>query len=192
MYQYQNFWRFHNPGNDTIYDLYGLDLIPVGIFRHGKDYVNINQIIDPESWVGTYRIDLVADRQNYWILEKVVITMQKMNEYRPGQWGGEFGAKDFNLFIDKSNGSVHNLRFTDDLLGIVPDSMTSERIQYDPLGQTYRIFQALDLVEWIDQALDEGTISSGRRKEVLRLRSRIDEDSNPVLFVFKERKEYRL
>ncbi len=192
LFKFENNWRFHNPGNDTLYQIDGLELTTKAVFKHGEDYVALNKIITPEAWVGSYMSELLSERSNYWILEKMVITMQKMQEWRPGQWGGEFGADYFNLFVDKSNGSVHNLKFTDDLLGIVPDSMSSDDIQFDPLGQSFRMYQAVDVVEWIDDAIEKGSIPSGRVKQVMALRKKINENSNPILFLFKERKRYKL
>ncbi|MBT5426056.1 MAG: hypothetical protein HOK84_07660, partial [Bacteroidetes bacterium] len=84
------------------------------------------------------------------------------------------------------------VKLTDDLLGFVPDDYSSEGIKFDPLGQTYRIYQALDVVEWIDKGLEEGSIAEKKLAKVKALRDKIDEESNPVLFLFKERKEYKI
>ena len=192
LYQYDDNWHFHNPGDDTVYQLEGLNLIPQAIFKYGEKHTPINKIIDPQAWVGTYSVEIIGEREAYWILEKRVITKQKMNEYRPGQWGGEYGADYFNLIVDKTNGAVYNVKLTDDLLGFVPDDYSSEGIKFDPLGQTYRIYQALDVVEWIDKGLEEGSIAEKKLAKVKALRDKIDEESNPVLFLFKERKEYKI
>jgi len=192
LYQYEDTWHFHNPVDDTVYQIDRLDLKPIAIIVHGDKFAPVNKIIDTQQLLDTYTTQIVGEREEYWILEKSVVTMVKFNEYRPGQWGGEYNANYFNLVVDKNDGVVHNVRLIDDLLGIVPDERAGNNIQYDPFGKTYKIYQALDVIEWIDKGFDEGTIAEESLEKVNALRKQINEESNPILFLFNERKKYRL
>ena len=102
---------------------------------------------------------------------------------------------DFLILYNKLNGESYNIRFQDDILGILPPERLKDfgtSLKWDPLGHVYILLQALDLVEWIDEALEKGSVPESGLEKIKTLRQAIDEDSNPVLLMFKEREKYRL
>lgn len=192
LYQYGNDWHYYCPGNDTIYAINNLDIWPIAIVVNGENHVQMNEVIDPKEVIGTYFVKIVSENDGYWILEKNVTTVADLHEYRPGQWGGMFDMDYSNVIIEKETGKSHHLRFNDDLLGVIPWEYAVNQLKWDSSGRVYMVVQALNLLEWIDEALEDGSVPESGLDKVKTLRQAIDEDSNPVLFMFKEREKYGL
>jgi len=192
LYQYGNDWHYYCSGNDTIYAINTLDIWPIAIVLNGDNHIQVNKIIDPKEVIGTYFVKIVGENDDYWIFEKSVITVADLHEYRPGQWGGRFDMDYSNVIVEKETGKSHHLRFNDDLLGVIPWKYAVYQLKWDSSGRVYMVVPALDLVEWIDEALENGSVPESGLDKVKALRRAIDEDSNPVLFMFKEREKYRL
>lgn len=192
LYQYGNDWHYYSPGNDTIYAINGLNIWPIAIVINGESHVQVNEVIDPKEVIGTYFVNIVGENDKYWIFEKRVTTVADLHEYRPGQWGGMIDMDFSNVIIEKETGKSHHLRFNDDLLGVIPWKYAVNQLKWDSSGRVYMVVQALNLLEWIDEALENDSVPESALEKVKALRQAIDEDSNPVLFMFKERDKYRL
>ncbi|MEA1875578.1 MAG: 6-bladed beta-propeller [Bacteroidota bacterium] len=192
LYQYGKDLHYYSPANDTIYAINNLDIWPLAIVINGKDHVQVNEVIDPKEVIGTYFVKIVGENEKYWIFEKRVTTVADLHEYRPGQWGGMFDMDYSNVIVEKKTGKSHHLRFNDDLLGVIPWKYVVGQLTWDFSGRVYMVVQALNLVEWIDEALEQGLVPESGLDKVKTLRQAIDEDSNPVLFMFKEREKYGL
>jgi len=192
LYKYDDGWHLFSPGNDTVYKLIGQGINPISVFKMGEQYVQLNEIIDPKQVLGHFNIEIIAENEHYWILSKRIFTKNIATEYRPGQWGGEVDFDYSFIFLDKRSGKSWNVKFEDDLLGIIPSENLNYYFKWDDSGQFYIIVGALNLIEKIDEAMKDGSIPKSAIDKVKKLRQSIDEESNPVLFMFKQRQKYRL
>ncbi|MCK5820568.1 MAG: 6-bladed beta-propeller [Bacteroidales bacterium] len=193
LYRYGKSWKYFAPGNDTIFEVSPEKLIPSAIFSFDNNLSDYNKIVDPKSELGKYHIEIKRETDQYLFIEKKIVKKIDVREWRPGQWGGQYSMDYFLILYNKLNGESHNIRFQDDILGILPPERLKDfgtSLKWDPLGHVYFILQALDLVEWIDEALEKGSVPESGLDKVKTLRQAIDEDSNPVLFMFKERDKY--
>ena len=154
--------------------------------------MQLNKIIDPSEVIGRFMIQILSEDDNYWILKKSLVTVCDVNDYGTGQWGGMWDFNESFIVIDKSNGKSWNLSFEDDLLGIIPWKTLQYSLKWDESGKVYIIIGALDLVEWIDAAFDEGNITEPQLSKIRNLRQKIDENSNPVLFMLEKKRKFDL
>ncbi|MBT3748876.1 MAG: 6-bladed beta-propeller [Bacteroidetes bacterium] len=192
LYRSGTIWRLFSPGNDTIYTIKGQEISQYAIFEFGNQYVQLNKIIDPSEVIGRFMIQILSEDDNYWILKKSLVTVCDVNDYGTGQWGGMWDFNESFIVIDKSNGKSWNLSFEDDLLGIIPWKTLQYSLKWDESGKVYIIIGALDLVEWIDAAFDEGNITEPQLSKIRNLRQKIDENSNPVLFMLEKKRKFDL
>ncbi len=192
IYKYGEEWHLHSPGNDTIYKIIGQEITPIGIFDFGEKAVQLNDLVDPKAVIGHFNIEILSENENYWILKKSVYTKCEVEHYGAGQWGGEVDFDYSFIFIDKSSRKTWNVQFEDDLLGIIPWDKMDYYLNWDDSGRFYIIVGAIDLIENIDEALKNGKIPESGMEKVNILRQSIDENSNPVLFMFRERAKYLL
>jgi len=192
MYRYGDEWHLYSPGNDTIYRISGLEIDPIGIFELGAKGVQLNEIIDPGEVIGRFNIQIFAENDHYWIIKKSVFTKCEVEQYGAGQWGGMIDFDYSFIIIDKKSGKTWNVQFDDDLLGIIPWDAIAYYLNWDDSGRFYIVVGALDLVEAMDAAVEKGTVPANGSEKIKKLQQSIDENSNPMLFMFKERKEYKL
>lgn len=195
LYPFKDSYRLFSQGSDTLFEVHESELKPVAVFNFSDKQSQYNSIVSLQSEEGRYGIKIVRETDQFLFMEKSVVRKLNMREYRPGQWGGSRSVDEFLILYDKKEGQSYNLRFTDDLLGLFPEDLMKEIgtiFSWDPLGQVYFLFQALDILEWSENALEKETLPSGAREKILELQSKITEDSNPVLFIMKERKKYEI
>ena len=192
IYRYGKDWHLYSPGNDTIYKISKMEINPIGIFELGEKGVQLNETIDPREVIGRFNVGIFAENENYWILKKSIYTKCDVEHFGAGQWGGEVGFDYSFIIIDKKSGKKQNVQFEDDLLGIINWDMMDYYLNWDDSGRFYIVVGALDLVEAMDAAVEKGTVPANGSGKIKKLQQSIDENSNPVLFMFKERKEYKL
>ncbi len=192
LYRFEDAWRLQSPGNDTIYDVRGKDLQPIALLSMGQKAAKLNEFIDPQGVIGSYVVSIFAENDAYWILKKSTYTKCDVEHYGAGQWAGRTEHDHSFIIIDKYSGKKWNLQFEDDLLGIISWDKLEYYLRWDDSGKFYLILGALGLVESIDDLMKAGKIPESALKKVKQLRGSINENSNPVLFMFKERKQYQL
>ncbi len=61
LYRYDDGWRMYSPGNDTIYQIAGLEIDPIGIIKLGEQGVQLNETIDPKQVIGRYSVQVFAE-----------------------------------------------------------------------------------------------------------------------------------
>jgi hypothetical protein len=192
LYRYGDEWHFHNPGNDTIYAISGLNYETIAVVKMGEGGVQLNEVIDPSEVIGQYNIEILAENQRYWMIKKTLITVADVKDYGAGQWGGMWDWDHSFVIVDKETGIAQNYKFEDDLFGIIPWGEMNYHFWWDDSGRFYMVIGAMNLVESIDQALEDGTIPDKNLDRVKELRQSITEESNPVLFLFEEREKYKI
>lgn len=185
-WRYNNSWRLHSAGNDTLYQVSPQALKTVGIFNFGQNYPRYNQFVDPQSEVGRYSIDIMCETNRYLYIKREHLYKLEAKEWRPGQWSAMHYYNYSLMLYDKTESIGYNLRFEDDILGILPFETIQMEQTWDEFGSVIRIAQAVDVLEWIEEAKTNNSLPDGARNQILELENSINENSNPVMFIFKE------
>jgi len=188
-WRFNDNWRISCAGDDTVYQLSEDALRPVSIFSFGKNYHSYNQFVEPQTEVGRYSIEIMRETERFLYLKKEHLWKLEAYEWLPGQWGSSSYLNYSLLLYDKNQGQSYNLRFEDDLLGILPLETIQMKQTWDELGIVYRIVHAMDVLEWIAEAKKNNTLPDATRERVMELERSIDENSNPVMFIYKERSQ---
>lgn len=191
-WRYKNSWRLYSAGDDTLYQISEQVIEPVGIFSFGSSYHRHNQFVEPQTEVGRYSIDILRETDRYLYFKREYLYKLEAREWRPGQWSTMSYLNYSLMLYDKLEGKGYNLRFEDDLLGILPFETIQMEQTWDEFGSVIRIANAVDVLEWIAEAKKNNTLPDGTRDRILELGNSIDEDSNPVMFIYKEKDQRKL
>jgi len=184
LYQYNNQWQIWSPGDDTLYRISLASLEPVAVFSRGPKGQPYNEFIDPARIIGTHLFKVVKETAEQWFIEKWTITVAEL-EGSGNRWGGFFDMNQFLLTIDKKSGLGRNLRFTDDYLGILPESGSRLPVQWTGQGEPYLSFIAVDLKESIRKTLKKENLDPEIRSRLEQLDKQVTDDSNPVIITMK-------
>jgi hypothetical protein len=180
-------WHFYNPGNDTLFRISPDRLIPLAVFHLGPKGETYNDPVDVGKVPGRYGIRILTETTRHFLLNKITVTKADLHEYQPGRWGGMYSVAQSFILIEKTTGKGRHIKFTDDLTGIIPDSILTRSTDSPENLQFIMVPQALDLLDWLkNPQIDEPKPAVRERQEFLR--KNLTEMSNPVVFhyIFKE------
>jgi hypothetical protein len=184
IYIYNGKWRLYSPGNDTVYSLSGENVIHEYILDRGERGQKYNTIVEPGSIIGKYGYSVIGESDDQWIVNCSEITKAEVSEYRPGQWGGSYDMRDELAVIGKSSDKAFRMEVFDDLYGIIDVRVFNSSHYYTPDNKLVFAQQASDLKIKIAEKLAEDDLNPDQRKRLEELDSQIDENSNPVIFIF--------
>mgnify|MGYP006281217295 CR=1 FL=1 len=184
VYIYNGKWKLHSPGNDTVYSLSGENVIHEYILDRGARGQKYNTIVEPESIIGRYGYSVIGESDDQWIVNCSEITKAEVSEYRPGQWGGSYDMRDELAVIGKSSDKAMRMEVFDDLYGIIDERAFNSSHYYTTDNKLVFAQQASDLKVKIAEKLAEDDLNPDQRKRLEELNSQIDENSNPVVFIF--------
>jgi len=189
LWRYSNTWRLLSTGNDTIYQVTEEALNPVALVNFGQKHFRYNESFNPQTEVGRYTINILRETDRFLYLQKEHLYKLEAEELAPGWWSSTI-YRDYSLILnDKEKGDGYNIRFKDDLLGILPPEKHGMDCSWDEFGHPYRIAQAFQVLEWIAEAKKNQRIPADAWERILKLEQTINENSNPVMFLFKQRDE---
>lgn len=185
-------WMIYSQGDDTVYQVTPTALVPKAVFYLGSNTFRYNQIVEPQSEVGRFDIEVLQETDQYFYFKKNLLINMEAEFYE--QWGWSTMSRLIYSFIvyDKNLGIGYNLRFDDDLLGILPTESLSQKQTWDEFGTVYRIAHAVDVLDWITEAKENNSLPEKARERILELENSIDENSNPVMFIYKERSQKKI
>ena len=189
LWRYNNVWRLYSAGDDTLYQVSEKFLKPMAIFNFGSSHYMYNQFVEPQTQVGRYSIQILRETERHLYIKKKHLYKLEAQEWSPGQWGSSSYLNYSLILYDKIQNSGYNLRFEDDLLGILPIETIQMNQTWDEFGSVCRIEQAVKVLEWIADAKKNNNLPDSARERILELEKSIDENSNPVMFIYKERNE---
>jgi hypothetical protein len=176
-------------GDDTIYQISQEALNPVALVNFGPKHFRYNESFNPQTEVGRYSINILRETDRFLFIKKEHLFKLEAEEMAPGQWLSSIYS-DYSLIIsDKENGFGYNIRFKDDLLGILQPEQYELDCSWDEYGSPYRIVQAFQVLEWIAVAKKNQRIPGDAMARILKLEQTINQNSNPVMFLFKPRAE---
>ena len=192
MWRYSSSWRLLSTGNDTLFEVTEKALNPVAIVNFGQKYFRYNESFNPQTEVGHYNIKILRETDRFLYFKKEYLYKLEAKEWRPGTWTSS-SYYDYSLIIsDKEKGVGYNIRFKDDLLGILQPEKHGMDCSFDEFGQPYRIVQAFQVLEWIAEAKNGQNLPAAAKERVLMLEQNLNENSNPVMFLFKQRTDKEL
>jgi len=184
MYIFNGKWKLYCPGNDTVYSLSGENVVHEYILDRGVNGQKYNTIVEPGSIIGNYAYSIIGETDDQWLVNCREITKADVREYRPGQWGGSYDMRDELAVIGKDGKEAIRMEVFDDLFGMIDKrAFTSSRF-YNTDNKLVFSQQASDLKVMIDEKLAEDDLNPDQRKRLEELDSQIDENSNPVVFIF--------
>lgn len=192
LWRFNDTWKIWSPGDDTVYQVTKGALIPKAIFSLGQDFHKVNEFGEPQSVVGRFSIDDLHESQRFFHMTREVLYKLDAKEWAPGQWSSMLYLSYSHLIYDKEVRRAYNLRFEDDILGLLPVEKFPMHQTWDEFGVVYRIAQAVDVLDWIAEAKESNTVPEKTLERLIKLESSIDENSNPVMFIFKERSQERI
>jgi len=184
VYIYNGKWRLYSPGNDTVYSLSGENVVHEYILDRGARGQKYNTIVEPESIIGRYGYSVIGESDDQWIVNCSEITKAEVSEYRPGKWGGMYDIRDELAVIGKNSEEAMRMKVFDDLYGIINERAFNSSHYYTIDNKLVVAQQASDLKVKIAEKLKEDDMDPNQRKRLEELDSQIDENSNPVVFIF--------
>jgi len=189
MWRYNNKWRIYSVGSDTLYQISIDSLMPIAILNLGPSHITYNQFVEPHTQVGKYSIEILRESEQHLFIKRQHLYKLEAKEWRPGQWSSVSYLNYSLMLYDKIQNKGYNLRFEDDILGILPVETIQMNMSWDEYGSVCRIEQAVNVLEWIAEAKKNNAIPESARERILELENSIDENSNPIMFRYKERNE---
>lgn len=190
LYKFNSKWRFYMGGNDTIFDLVGMKLIPVGVIIPDKNVLPFNKTIAPNDLPGKSDYKILTETTNNWFLEKSTIKTAEIREFRPGEWGGSFSNDRQLIVIDKKNKKGFYVKLIDDIFNMLPSEIFTSGIRWQ-MDKMFFAPQILQISKFIDN-IDEGTLSNSKAKDFIDKLKKMPEDSNPVIFTFTIKDKIKL
>ncbi len=183
VYQNNSKRKFYFSGIDTLFSLENSKLVPAGILHSGKNAQEYNTTSDPEYQKGKYSLKFLEETENNIFIKRMVIEKADLNQYRPGRWGGSFELDDQLIVIDKGTGKAAVCKFGDDMYGFIPEQAI-ENLEFDESGYVTLNMQISDMLDMIKEYESKGNVSPeiAARLEPLK---KLNEDDNPVIFLFK-------
>lgn len=192
VYMYNGKWRLYCPGNDTVYSLSGENAIHEYILDRGAKGHKYNTIVDPKSIIGKYSYSIIGETEHQWLINCSEMTEAEVREYRPGQWGGSYNMRDELAVIGKDSEAALRMEVFDDLFGIIDKRAFNSSHYYTTDNKLVFAQQASELKVKIAERLKEGDLDPDQRKRLEELDSQIDENSNPVIFIFSLKDKIRI
>ncbi len=184
VYSYNGKWLMYSPGNDTVYSLSGENVIHEYILDRGSNGQKYNTIVEPESVIGRFSYSIPCETDDQWFISCSEITKAEVREYRPGQWGGMYDFRYELAIIGKDKDRALRMEVFDDLYGIINERVFNSSHYYTIDNELVVAQQASDLKVKIAEKLAEDDIDPDQRKRLEELDGKIDENSNPVIFIF--------
>jgi hypothetical protein len=182
LYKVDDHWRLFMGGNDTIFDIHNMKLIPAGVIIPDQNVLPFNKTIAPSDLPGKTSYNILSETENNWFLEKTIIKTAEVTEFRPGEWGGSFNTDRQLIIIDKKSKKAINAFLVDDIFNMLPSELLNGRLNWQN-DRLYFALQTINLTKMIRESLKDKITNPEAIKIMDKLKT-IPEDSNPVIFSF--------
>jgi len=190
LYKLNNQWRFYMGGNDTIFTLSDMKLIPVGVIIPDQDVLPFNKTMAPGDLPGKSSYNILSETENNWFLEKTIIKTAEVNEFRPGEWGGSFYTERQLIIVDKKSRNAINAKLVDDIFNMFPSELLNGSMRWQNSRISFAL-QITNLTKLIKELNKESLTNADAIKIIDKLRT-IPEESNPVIFSFSIKDRIKL
>lgn len=162
-----------------------MHLVPEVVFESEK-YLNYNTTTKHEEYDRKVLVLSITEGKTYWLLLRQIIRV-------PLSIGNNFEVP--FVFVDKHSMQATNIRLQDDVFGLLSGTLFGENCD-PPDGQKpfqdnllYTIVNADELVELLRNR--SGEVTPEAQVELKKLQN-LQEDDNPVIFVFKLKDSIKL
>jgi hypothetical protein len=182
LYKYSDGWRLFMEGNDTIFKIVDMNLIPVAILVNTQDVLPYNKPVISDELPGKYSLEILAENSNNLYIDRTVIKKVDLRQFSPGQWGGSFTNDHQLLIIDKKSGKANLFRITDDIFNLFPEEIFSQILKW----QGDKIFFSVPPI-FISKLLKErkiNNVNNDSARAIIEKLETIPPDDNPVIFIF--------
>ena len=187
-WQFNNHWYYYTSAYDTLYQISETHLIPRAVCLFGDNHSQAGKFVDPQTEVGRYTLEIIKETDDFIYFKKEHLYKMEAKEYAPGSWSSMSYLNYSTLLWDKNSGKGYNIRFKDDILGLLQRNYYELEINWGEYG-TSKFVPTEDLLTWLEEAHASGTIPERAKERIKKLENLIDENSNPLVFLFKERPE---
>ena len=184
LHNYDNKWHLYSPGNDTVYSLEGENVVHEYILDRGDKGQEYNTIVDPGSVIGKFSYSIASESDDQWLVSCSEMTKADVREYSPGRWSGMLDFRYEMAVIDKNRDRAGRIEVYDDLFGFIDRRSFNSTYYFTTGNKIVFAQQASDLKIKIAEKLKEDDLDPDQRKRLEELDSQIDENSNPVVFIF--------
>jgi hypothetical protein len=190
LYKYDDHWRLFMQGNDTIFKIFNMNLIPIAVLVQTQDALPYNKPMSIDQLPGKYSLKILAESSSNLFLEKSVIIKAELSQFSPGQWGGGFTNDDQLLIIDKKSNQANICKITDDIFHLFPNELFSQILNW----KDNKIFFAIppNFITKLIKELKMETVTNRAAVDILENLKTIPEDDNPVIFTFSLKDRVKL
>lgn len=190
LYRFDDQWRLYMQGNDTVFKLLDMKLIPTAVLIPDQNALKFNKSIPPEELVGKYTLGILTETSYNLFINKEITIKTDIKEYQPGRWGGSSSGRHQLIIVDKSSKKAINANLTDDIFKLFPNEFLSERLKWQD-NRMFIALQATALAKLIKD-LNENTITDPDAKKLLEKLRSIPVDNNPIIFSFSLKDRFRI
>jgi hypothetical protein len=191
VYRLNGQWKLFQSGIDTIFRIINKKLVPSEILNRGKDGMPYNSFIDISSLEGKYEIEILAETENLFIIQKVIQRDVNATQYQPGKWNVRSNPDYQLIIIDKINNSVFNAKLTDDVFHLIPDDLLNSRLEWLNTSRVFISLEAINYLSIIKGIEPQANISKDMKSQFSRL-TNITQDSNPIILTFGLKDKIRI
>lgn len=188
IYRYEKQWNLYMPGLDTLYRIENMNLIPKLVFDFGGMRNDYNKIINPEEMIGQYEFSIVGENENCWIFRNQKITKAEVRKVQPNSWLTNFDSYVELVFINKKDYTCKRIRLIDDIWGLANSRSVNRYSRFIDSNRFVYEMQASDIKVLISEKLQDNGLGPEIRLRLKDLDSHIREESNPVLFIYRLKK----
>lgn len=195
IYRYNEQLKIRNVGNDTLYALNDLEVNADAIFEDQQNSIPYNKGVSSEDLLGKCYYQVVFESDDDFLLKKNRIT-----EYEGSVWGGgknlggTLKAERSFMQVSKKHNTGKYFVLKDDLTRMFPQDQLSMGWPRPTFYGNRAVFamNAMQAIHMADSVLQRDDLSAPVRERVSDMRSQIDVESNPVLFIFTLKEKIKI
>lgn len=181
LYKFDENLRIYMPGNDTVFNLVDMNMIPYAVLIPDNDAIPFNQSIIPSEIVGKYDLTILSETSDNWFIGKKVYTEANVREFN-GNWSGSFNSEEQLVIVEKHSGKAILAKLTDDVFNMLPDEAVPQVMDWD----NNRLYFALPpyLIGELTSGVKTEELAFPGAREAMEMINKIPDDNNPVIFTF--------
>lgn len=181
VYIYNGIWKLYMQGNDTIFKIENMGLVPDGLLLPDRNSLTFNRTSPPDGQIGKTSFSILSETEENWFINKTIITEAKINEWKPGQWGGSFRTDRHLIIIDKKSRKAIDAKLTDDIFHLFTPEMLAQGVRWQ--DNRFSIAMQATYIPKLLEGLKDQPASKEANAIIDQLRAK-PVDDNPVIFLF--------
>lgn len=191
LYRFNGQSRLYLHGNDTIYNIIDMDLVPYAVLMPTSGALPFNSTINLEQLPGMYYFTIMAENEHNWYISKTIIKEAEVVEFQPGVWGGGYETENQYVIIDKKSKQAIRAKLIDDIFHMIPEEYLGPGLLE---WQNNIVYFALPpyMLKELSENINIEIITNQAAKEVIEKVKHIPIDDNPVIFSFSLRERFEI